>query len=135
MTGGEHEFAQAQHQLSIKGPGMPRTKQMPSPQRSNAKPREVESAAAPGIVSVAPTTAPNGYPEPSTMPTLPHGNDEFWSIKTVSQKTGLSRASIYRYVARNLFPPRRRIGPGRIAWLASEVLSWMQSRPRPGTRS
>ena len=55
--------------------------------------------------------------------------DELWSIKTVIQKTGLSRASIYRYVARNLFPPRRRVGPGRVAWLSSEVLAWMQSRP------
>src|ERR1700704_5317407 len=38
-------------------------------------------------------------------------NDEFWSLRTVVSKTGLSRASIYRYAARNLFPDRRRIGP------------------------
>ena len=37
-------------------------------------------------------------------------DDELWCLKTVVSKTGLSRASIYRYVARNLFPPRRRIG-------------------------
>jgi predicted DNA-binding transcriptional regulator AlpA len=61
----------------------------------------------------------------------PIESEEFWNIETVVQKTGLSRASIYRYVARNLFPPFRRIGPGRIAWLASEVSLWMQSRPRP----
>jgi predicted DNA-binding transcriptional regulator AlpA len=51
-------------------------------------------------------------------------------------KTGLSRASIYRYLARNWFPARRRIGPGRVAWLASEVVAWMETRPgvlcRPG---
>ena len=56
--------------------------------------------------------------------------DELWSIRTVALKTGLSRASIYRYVARNLFPSPRRIGPGRVAWLVSEVRAWMQSRPR-----
>jgi prophage regulatory protein len=56
-------------------------------------------------------------------------HDEFWSIGTVVLKTGLSRASIYRYAARDLFPARRRIGPGRVAWLASEVLAWMESRP------
>jgi prophage regulatory protein len=56
--------------------------------------------------------------------------DELWSIRTVALKTGLSRASIYRYVARNLFPSPRRIGPGRVAWLGSEVRTWMQSRPR-----
>jgi prophage regulatory protein len=61
-------------------------------------------------------------------------HDELWSLKTVVLKTGLSRASIYRYAARNLFPARRRIGPGRVAWLASEVLAWMESRPRPRVR-
>lgn len=55
-----------------------------------------------------------------------------WSIRTVAKKTGLSPASIYRYTARNLFPAQRRIGPGRVAWLASEVLAWVESRPRLG---
>ena len=54
-----------------------------------------------------------------------------WSIKTVVQKTGLSRASIYRYTARKLFPPRRRIGPNRVAWVAAEVVAWIESCPRP----
>lgn len=67
-------------------------------------------------------TANDARSEPKT--------DELWSIRTVALKTGLSRASIYRYAARNLFPARRRIGPGRVAWLASEVLAWMESRPR-----
>lgn len=61
-------------------------------------------------------------------------DDEFWSLGTVVLKTGLSRASIYRYAARDLFPARRRIGPGRVAWLASEVLAWMESRPRTRVR-
>ena len=112
---------------------MPRSKRTPSPEVFNPKASAIESVGQPRIVPSDPTTTPSGYPEPSSS--LPYANDEFWSIKTVSQKTGLSRASIYRYVTRNLFPPRRRIGPDRIAWLASEVLSWMQSRPRPGTRS
>jgi hypothetical protein len=78
-----------------------------SPQRSNAKPREVESAAAPGIVSVAPTTAHNGYPEPSTMPTLPHGNDEFWSIKTVCRSTDTSRAISFRHAVASVLAGSR----------------------------
>ena len=56
-------------------------------------------------------------------------DDELWCLRTVVSKTGLSRASIYRYAARNLFPLRRRIGPGRVAWMASEVRAWMKSRP------
>lgn len=58
----------------------------------------------------------------------PNREEKLWSIKTVSIKTGLSRASIYRYSARKLFPARRRIGPGRVAWLASEVLAWIETR-------
>src|SRR5215471_1475476 len=57
-------------------------------------------------------------------------NDELWSISVVVAKTGLSRASIYRYIVRGLFPDRRRIGPGRVAWLASEVSAWIETRPR-----
>jgi len=53
-----------------------------------------------------------------------------WSIKTVVLKTGLSPSSIYRYAARDLFPAQRRIGPNRVAWIASEVLAWVESRPR-----
>ena len=109
---------------------MPRLKKISLPGRYNPEAHPIERE------RVGSAPAPAGYPEPSTLLSRSHGNgDEFWSIKMVSQKTGLSRASIYRYVARNLFPPRRRIGPGRIAWLASEVLAWMQSRPRPETRS
>jgi prophage regulatory protein len=55
---------------------------------------------------------------------------ELWSVKTVRLKTGLSRASIYRYVRRGEFPRRLRIGPGRVAWMASEVTAWIESRPR-----
>ncbi len=53
----------------------------------------------------------------------------FWDIRTVAQRTGLSRATIYRYMARGAFPPRRKVGPGRVAWLASEVIAWSSSRP------
>jgi prophage regulatory protein len=54
-----------------------------------------------------------------------------WNIKTVVQKTGLSRATIYRYTRRNLFPQKRRIGPNRVGWLAAEVIAWVATLPRP----
>jgi prophage regulatory protein len=53
----------------------------------------------------------------------------FWDLRTVAQKTGLSRATIYRYMARGEVPLRRKVGPGRVAWLASEVMAWSLSRP------
>jgi prophage regulatory protein len=53
-----------------------------------------------------------------------------WNIKTVILKTGLSRPSIYRYMKRGRFPPRRRVGPNRVAWVPAEVLAWIEGCPR-----
>src|SRR5262245_66670154 len=75
-----------------------------------------------------PVTADSATPTAHGARSRPN-DEELWSLRTVVSKTGLSRASIYRYAARNLFPSGRRIGPGRVAWLASEVRAWMQSRP------
>lgn len=60
----------------------------------------------------------------------PQSDDELWSLKVVVKKTGLSRSTIYAYVAHGAFPRQRRLGPRRIAWLASEVQAWMAGRPR-----
>ena len=74
---------------------------------------------------------PPARPTPPTSTPAPQPPDDaFWSVAVVRMKTGLSRASIYRYVARGDFPCRRRIGRGRVAWVASEVNAWMVSRPR-----
>lgn len=56
-----------------------------------------------------------------------------WSLKTVVRKTGLSSASIYRYMACGRFPAQRQLGPNRVAWLASEVAAWSGTRPHPKT--
>jgi prophage regulatory protein len=69
-------------------------------------------------------SASPGGPEPP--------RELLWNIKTVIQKTGLSRATIYRYTRRNLFPQKRRIGPNRVGWLAAEVIAWVATLPRPG---
>ena len=52
-----------------------------------------------------------------------------WNIKTVILKTGLSRPSIYRYMKCGQFPARRRVGPNRVAWVASEILAWIETCP------
>ncbi|MGE0705961.1 MAG: helix-turn-helix transcriptional regulator [Pirellulaceae bacterium] len=56
-------------------------------------------------------------------------DDEFWGLKVVVKKTGLSRSTIYAYVASGSFPMQRRLGRRRIAWLASQVKKWIASRP------
>lgn len=57
-------------------------------------------------------------------------DDEFWSLKAVLAKTGLSRSTLYTYVAIGLIPKQRRLGVRRVAWLASEVRTWISSRPK-----
>ena len=60
-------------------------------------------------------------------------DEELWSIRTITARTGLSRSTIYVYVSRGLFPQQRQLGPRRVAWLASEVRDWIASRPiQPG---
>ena len=56
-------------------------------------------------------------------------DEELWNLKTVIARTGLSRSTLYAYVARDLFPKQRHLGPRRVAWLASEVLAWIATRP------
>jgi prophage regulatory protein len=71
------------------------------------------------------------------MVTLHNGTDSgpetpdelLWNIKTVILKTGLSRPSIYRYMKRGRFPPCRRVGPNRVAWVAREILAWIETCP------
>ena len=47
------------------------------------------------------------------------------NIKKVCDKTGLSRATIYRMVERREFPPPIQISRRRIGWLESEVDEWI----------
>jgi predicted DNA-binding transcriptional regulator AlpA len=56
-------------------------------------------------------------------------DEELWNIKVVKMKTGLSRASVYKYMALGLFPRQRHLGPGRVAWRASDVRMWIANCP------
>lgn len=43
----------------------------------------------------------------------------------VKDLTGLSRASIYRKMARGTFPPRHKIGAQSIGWKLPDLLAWL----------
>ena len=43
--------------------------------------------------------------------------------------TGVSDVTWWRMEKRNEVPMRRQISPGRVGWLESEILAWMESRP------
>jgi prophage regulatory protein len=59
-------------------------------------------------------------------------DEELWSLKIVLAKTGLSRSTLYNYIAARTFPTQRRLGKRRVAWFASEVNAWIASRPPAG---
>jgi predicted DNA-binding transcriptional regulator AlpA len=78
-------------------------------------------------------TTPMGdlFDPPPRQPPIPAPqplDDELWSVRVVRMKTGLSRATVYKYMALGLFPRQRHLGPGRIAWRASEIRAWIASR-------
>ena len=50
----------------------------------------------------------------------------------VGQITKLSKVTRWREEKAGRFPKRRQISPNRVAWLESEILAWMESRPVSG---
>ncbi len=55
--------------------------------------------------------------------------DKFLSKPEVLNIAGLSHVTQWRMEKRGEFPQRRQISPGRVGWLESEVLEWMNTRP------
>ena len=55
--------------------------------------------------------------------------DKFLSKPVVLDMAGLSHVTAWRMEKRGEFPKRRQISPNRVAWLESEILAWMESRP------
>ncbi|HEL4406216.1 TPA: AlpA family transcriptional regulator [Stenotrophomonas maltophilia] len=57
-----------------------------------------------------------------------YSQDHYLRLAQVCEITGLSRSSIYNYVAAGLFPKQRQMGIRAVRWLASEVHTWMEDR-------
>ena len=55
--------------------------------------------------------------------------DRFLRIREVLSITGLSRASLYVMVKNDSFPAPVRLGARSVAWRASHVQAWMDTRP------
>lgn len=56
-------------------------------------------------------------------------NTRLIRMKEVCTITGLSRSSIYLYVAKGVFPKPLKLGGKAIAWRWNEVAAWLESRP------
>lgn len=53
---------------------------------------------------------------------------KIYRLPSVMEATGLSRSSIYAYVANGKFPPPLKLGARSSGWLASEIDAWLLSR-------
>jgi len=53
--------------------------------------------------------------------------DRILRIKTVLQRTGLSRSTMYRKMHDGTFPPAVKISTRCAGWRESEVQAWMRS--------
>lgn len=53
---------------------------------------------------------------------------EFWPLKVVVQKVGLSKTEVYRRAAEGKFPQSRGYGDGGVRrfWVSTEVQAWQQ---------
>jgi len=65
---------------------------------------------------------------PPVIDWFPGGFDGYLSPREAQKISNYSRTSLWRLERLGLFPRRRKIGPGRVAYLRSEVLQWCQSR-------
>lgn len=71
---------------------------------------------------------------PSSAPAVPpvtggqFPRDRFMRLPEVISTCGLSRSSLYDLIARERFPSQISLGGKNVAWLASEIDDWMQSR-------
>lgn len=49
-------------------------------------------------------------------------------LKDVINTTGLSRSSIYAYMAKGGFPKPIQLGPRAVAWIEEEVQEWLKAK-------
>ena len=50
--------------------------------------------------------------------------------KEITQELKVSRAAIYAMISRGEFPAPIKTGKRSSGWLTSEVMAWLESRPR-----
>ena len=53
------------------------------------------------------------------------GSDRLLRLPEVICMVGISKNSIYRYMAKGLFPRSLKIGPNAVAWRLSDIQAWI----------
>ncbi len=57
-------------------------------------------------------------------------DDRLLTRQQVCDLTGIGKSSVYRFVNENGFPPAIQLGARCVRWRQSEVLDWIETRPR-----
>ena len=60
--------------------------------------------------------------------TSPIASDRFINVRSVSEITGLSRTTIYRFMGAGDFPKSYKLSPRRVAWSMTDVDQWVRGR-------
>lgn len=55
--------------------------------------------------------------------------DRIIRLKTVLNRTGLSRSTVYRKIAEGTFPPQLRISINGAGWSEAEINRWVSNPP------
>lgn len=55
--------------------------------------------------------------------------DRIIRLRTVLDRTGLSRSTVYRKIAEGTFPPQLRISVNGAGWSEAEINSWVSNPP------
>ena len=56
-------------------------------------------------------------------------NSQILRVKHLCEQLSVSRATIWRWERSGLLPPRRRIGPNVVGWLAQDIEEFLSTRP------
>ena len=57
-------------------------------------------------------------------------SDTILRLPAVTEATGLSRVTVWRYVRAGNFPAPVRLGPNAVGWRTSAVEAWIASREK-----
>ena len=61
-------------------------------------------------------------------PRLDHVPLRLIRFRTVKDRTGLSRSTIWRLERTGAFPKHHRISPNAVAWVEQDVVDWMRAK-------
>jgi prophage regulatory protein len=90
---------------------------------------------APGVhgrtISAAANSAPGGHLQAaSTVALVMAAQPILLRLPMVMRITGLARSTIYKLISQNQFPVPIRLSTRAVAWLQSEIETWVASRAR-----